>query len=122
MNELYEYMTGKSLILERLSTNLLISKVIIIRNESNVKVNKTFKDNIKINKSESDILDKTINISKKYIENLLGIRDYFNAQVNNINLEKIITRQTLNLGNIKINQISSFNGNFFITFDYIVKL
>ncbi len=114
MNELYEYMISKSFILERLSKNLLISKVMIIRNESNIKVNKTLKDNMKISKSETDILDKTINISKKYIESLLGIRDFFNSQLNNINLEKIITRKTLNLTNIKINQISSMNGNYFI--------
>lgn len=111
MNELYEYMIKKSFILERLSKNLLISKVIIIRNESNIKVHKSLKDNGKINKSESDALDKTINISRKYIENLLGIREYFNAQLKNINLERIITRQTLNLTNIKINQISNLNGN-----------
>jgi len=112
MNELYQYMIKKSFILEKLSKNLLISKVIIIRNESNIKVNKTIKDNFKINKNESEILDKTINISKKYIENLLGIRDYFNTQLNRFNLEKIITRQTLNLANIKINHIEIINRKF----------
>lgn len=110
MNELFENMISKSSILERLSKSLLISKVIIIRNESNIKVNKSLKDNTKISKSESDVLDKTINMSKKYIENLLGIRDFFNVQMNNINLEKIITRQTLNLANIKMHQISLLNG------------
>jgi len=112
MNELYQYVIKKSFILEKLSKNLLISKVIIIRNESNIKVNKTIKDNFKINKNESEILDKTINISKKYIENLLGIRDYFNTQLNRFNLEKIITRQTLNLANIKINHIEIINRKF----------
>lgn len=111
MNGLYEYMIKKSFILERLSKNLIISKVIIIRNESNIKVNKAIKENVKIPKSESEVLDKTISISKKYLENLLSIRDYFNDKLNDINLEKIITRLTLNLANIKLNEIESMNGN-----------
>jgi len=111
MNELYEYIINKSFILERLSKNLLVSKVIIIRNESNIKVHKTLKDIIKVKKSESDILDKTINNTKKYIENLISIKEYFNSQLKNINLEKIITRQTMDLTNLNIHQISNMNGN-----------
>ncbi len=111
MNELYDYMIKRSFILEKLSKNLLISKIIIIRNESSINGNKKLKDNILKNKEENENIDKGIFTCKKYLENMLRIRDYFDSRLDKINLEKIITRQTLNLEKIKLNQILTSSGN-----------
>jgi len=101
MNELFEYMIQKSIILERLSKNLVISKLIIIRNESHIKVNKLNKEKIKINKDENENLDKFINTEKKYIEKLLGFRDYLNSQLLKIDSDKKVIRESFKLAQSK---------------------
>ncbi len=116
MNNLCDYLISKSFILEKLAKNLVINKIIILRNESNMNLNKSFKENVKSNKElnfNDNNTDKAINVSRKYLDNLINIRDFFNTQYHNISLEKVITRQSLNLEHISCNYISNLNGKNF---------
>lgn len=104
MNELLEYLTKKSYILEKLSNNLIISKLIIIRNDPQRNNNNQNCNNnslmnnsetIKFNEDEKGEVDKAISTMSKYYENLRNLRDYFNNITKNTLIERMITKQSV---------------------------
>ena len=108
MNLLYDYLINKSIILQKLSKNMMISRILILKNDTNIKQEKLIKEDLKNENKNNKNLKKAIKTSYKYLEHLLGIRNYFNAYFYKTTLEKILTRQAVNLEKINLNQITEF--------------
>jgi hypothetical protein len=75
MKMLYDNLVNKSRILNKLSINLLISNVIIMKNEPMAKSNKEIKNYN--GKKDYEALKNIINESYKYKEQVENLKEYF---------------------------------------------
>jgi hypothetical protein len=96
MNILYDNLINRSIILDKLSINLLISNVIIIKNDPVNKYNKLIKDYN--GKKDYETIENIIEQTSKYKEHVVNLKKYFNdvftrakQKKNIINVDKNIT-------------------------------
>ncbi len=101
-------MISRSVVLDKQSVNLLLSNIIIIKNDPVTKTNKLIKDYT--GKHDYEAIDKIIDKTYKLRDQLYQFKEYFNIVFNKTRHEKIF----LNLDK-KINEICfKSNGHFYI--------
>ena len=116
LNLLYEYLIKKSLILNKLAKNMMIFKVLIIKNENITKNQKIIKSNLKVTKEDYENTNKAVVNTKKYLDYLSGIKSFFTTHFCKAQLEQILTRQTINLEKIKMYEIIKLSGKKLFNF------
>lgn len=88
MNILYDSLIDKSPILDKLSVNLLISNVIIIKNDPVNKSNKLIKNYT--GKNDYEALDNIIDQSYKYRDQVIEVKKYFDKLFNQARHQKVL--------------------------------
>jgi hypothetical protein len=84
-----------------LSINLLISKIIILKNDPLGRSNKSIKTP-SIGKKDFEEIEKIIDYSYKYRDHILELKDYFDQIFNKAKIEKVLLNFDKKLTNICI--------------------
>jgi hypothetical protein len=98
LNILYDNLITKSVTLDKLSVNLLISNIIIIKNDPISKSNKLIKNYI--GKKDYEQIDEIIEHSYEYKDKLTELKEYFDAVFNKAKKEKVLMSMDRNFTDI----------------------
>lgn len=99
INNLYDDLIERSVVLDKLSANLMLSNIIIIKNDP---INKTNNKIIKdyTGKKDYESIEQIITQAHKYREHFLKLKDHFDMMFSKAKHEKIlhgIDRKLVNL-------------------------
>lgn len=103
LNILYDYLISRSVVLDKLNVNLLLSNVIIIKNDPVSKTNKLLKEYT--GKHDCDALEKIIDNTYKLRERLFQFKEYFNLVFNKSRHDKIFLTLDKKIADIWIKSI-----------------
>ncbi len=84
---MYDYLISRSIVLDKLSINLLLSNIIIIKNDPVTKSNNLIKEYT--GKHDYEAIDKIIDRTYKFRDRLYQFKEYFNLVFNKGRHEKI---------------------------------
>ena len=102
INILYDNLISKSQVLDKLSVSMLISNIIILKNDPVTKTQKLIKSYF--GESDYEEIDKIIDQGYQFRDHLTKVKDYFDTVFQKARHEKVmlnLDRQILNLGKKK---------------------
>jgi hypothetical protein len=99
LTNINDYLIKKSPILDILSENLLITDVIIIRNDTSNKL----QNKVKLNNGQVDIkaLEEAVNTTAEYKKSLAKLKEYFNSVFYKSQMDKILITNERKLSDLE---------------------
>lgn len=90
INGLYDDLIERSVVLDKLSVNLLLSNIIIIKNDPINKTNNTKLIKDYTGKKDYESLEGIIDQAYKYRDHFLNLKDFFDKMFNKARFEKAL--------------------------------